>query len=214
MKKLLFSLPLLLLSLTSSAITLPRLFQSGMVLQRQQPLPVWGTANGGETVTVTFRGKTYTTTADADGKWRLTLPKQKPGGPFTMQIGDVTLTDVMVGDVWMVSGQSNIDTNIERVYPQYAADIDAYSNDNVRLFRVNTDYSTERKTDILPTGWKPLTKENAWKFSAIGYFLGQKMHAETGVPQGIIQSSLGGSPIQAWVDIDSLRHFPADYYTS
>ncbi|MDD7247806.1 MAG: sialate O-acetylesterase [Prevotellaceae bacterium] len=214
MKKLLFSLPLLLLSLTSSAITLPRLFQSGMVLQRQQPLPVWGTANGGETVTVTFRGKTYTTTADADGKWRLTLPKQKPGGPFTMQIGDVTLTDVMVGDVWMVSGQSNIDTNIERVYPQYAADIDAYSNDNIRLFRVNTDYSTERKTDILPTGWKPLTKENAWKFSAIGYFLGQKMHAETGVPQGIIQSSLGGSPIQAWVDIDSLRHFPADYYTS
>ena len=162
MKKLLFSLPLLLLSLTSSAITLPRLFQSGMVLQRQQPLPVWGTANGGETVTVTFRGKTYTTTADADGKWRLTLPKQKPGGPFTMQIGDVTLTDVMVGDVWMVSGQSNIDTNIERVYPQYAADIDAYSNDNVRLFRVNTDYSTERKTDILPTGWKPLTKENIY----------------------------------------------------
>ena len=207
------SLLLAAVSLSCGAVTLPRLFQSGMVLQRQQPLPVWGTATSGETVTVTFRGKTYTTTAAEDGTWTLTLPKQKPGGPFTMQINDKTLTDVMVGDVWMVSGQSNIDTNIERVYPQYAADIDAYSNGNIRLFRVNTDYSTERKTDILPTEWKPLTKENAWKFSAIGYFLGQKMNQETGVPQGIIQSSLGGSPIQAWIDIDSLRHFPAEYYT-
>lgn len=213
MHNILITITLLLMSLSCGAVTLPRLFRSGMVLQRQRPLPVWGTASAGETVTVTFRGKTYTATADGDGKWMLTLPKQKPGGPFIMQIGDQTLTDVMVGDVWMVSGQSNIDTNIERVYPQYAADIDAYSNADIRLFRVNTDPSTERKDDILPTSWKPLTKENAWHFSAIGYFLGQKMHAETGVPQGIIQSSLGGSPIQAWIDIDSLRHFPADYYT-
>lgn len=214
MHNILITITLLLMSLSCGAVTLPRLFRSGMVLQRQQPLPVWGTASAGETVTVTFRGKTYTATADGDGKWMLTLPKQKPGGPFIMQIGDQTLTDVMVGDVWMVSGQSNIDTHIERVYPQYAADIDAYSNADIRLFRVNTDPSTERKDDILPTSWKPLTKENAWHFSAIGYFLGQKMHAETGVPQGIIQSSLGGSPIQAWIDIDSLRHFPADYYTN
>lgn len=203
----------MLFSLASHAVTLPRLFQSGMVLQRQQPLPVWGTAKAGEEVTVTFRGKKYTATADAEGQWRIILPKQKPGGPFTMQIADQTLTDVMVGDVWMVSGQSNVDTNIERVYPQYAADIDAYSNDNIRLFQVQTDYSTERKSDVNPTTWKHLSKQNAWKFSALGYFLGQKMYKDTSVPQGIIQSSLGGSPIQAWVDIDSLKNFPAQYYT-
>lgn len=203
----------LLLALAGRAVTLPQLFQSGMVLQRQQPLPVWGTAKAGEEVTVTFRGKKYTTTADAQGQWRIVLAKQKPGGPFTMQIAEQTLTDVMVGDVWMVSGQSNVDVNIERVYPQYAADIDAYSNDNIRLFQVQTDYATERKTDIKPTAWRHLDKKNAWKFSALGYFLGQKMQEETGVPQGIIQSSLGGSPVQAWIDIDSLKHFPAQYYT-
>lgn len=212
MRKIPFLIFFLLLSLSCGAITLPRLFQSGMVLQREKPLPVWGTADSGETVTVIFRGKTYTTTAGTDGRWQVTLPKQKPGGPFLMQIGSTTLTDVMVGDVWMVSGQSNIDTNIERVYPQYAADIDAYSNDKIRLFRVNTDYSTSPKGDIMPTAWKPLNKQNAWRFSAVGYFLGKKMQAETGVPQGIIQSSLGGSPIRAWVDIDSIKQFSEQYY--
>ncbi len=201
---------ILLCSLASHAVTLPQVFQSGMVLQRLQPLPVWGTAQPGEAVTVTFRGKRYTTNADANGQWRVVLPKQKPGGPFTMQIAEQTLTDVMVGDVWLVSGQSNVDTNIERVYPQYAADIDAYSNDNIRLFQVQTDYSTERKNDVKKTSWKHLSKDNAWKFSALGYFLGQKMYNDTKVPQGVIQSSLGGSPVQAWVDIDSLKSY--SYY--
>lgn len=208
-------LTLILLAATCChAATLPRLFQSGMVLQRNSPIPVWGTADKGEQIAVTFRGKTYTTTADDGGKWSITLPKQKAGGPYTLQVNDITLTDILIGDVWMVSGQSNIDTNIERVYPQYAKDIDSYSNDMIRLFRVQTDYSTQRKDDILPTEWKPLTKDNAWGFSAVGYFLGQKMFSDTrGVPQGIIQSSLGGSPIQAWVDIDSLKEFPGNYYT-
>lgn len=203
-------LMLLLCCLASYAVTSPQIFQSGMVLQRQQPLPVWGTAKPGEEVNVTFRGKKYTTNADAKGQWRIVLPKQKPGGPFTMQIADKTLTDVMVGDVWMVSGQSNVDTNIERVYPQYATDIDTYSNDNIRLFQVQTDYSTERKNDVKNTSWKHLNKDNAWKFSALGYFLGQKMYNDTKVPQGVIQSSLGGSPVQAWVDIDSLKSY--SYY--
>ncbi len=201
---------ILLCSLASHAVVLPQVFQSGMVLQRLQPLPVWGMAQPGEAVTVTFRGKKYTATADANGQWRVVLPKQKPGGPFIMQIAEQTLTDVMVGDVWLVSGQSNVDTNIERVYPQYAADIDAYSNDNIRLFQVQTDYSTERKNDVKKTSWKHLSKDNAWKFSALGYFLGQKMYNDTKVPQGVIQSSLGGSPVQAWVDIDSLKSY--SYY--
>lgn len=205
----------LLAAICGHTVTLPELFQNGMVLQRDRPIPVWGTADKGEPVTVTFRGKTYTATADDNGRWSVTLPRQKAGGPYTMQIGDVTLSDILIGDVWMVSGQSNIDTNIERVYPQYANDIDSYSNDNIRLFRVYTNHSTQRKDDILPTEWKRLNKDNAWTFSAIGYFLGQKMFNDThGVPQGIIQSSLGGSPIQAWMDIDSLKNFSGNYYTN
>ncbi len=214
MKRLFLFLSLCVLALVAEAVTLPRLFQSGMVLQRNQLLPVWGTAAPGEVVNITFRGKTYSATADADGRWKATLPAQKAGGPFEMTIGDVVLDDVLVGDVWVVSGQSNIDTNIERVYPQYAADIDAYSNDRIRLIRVATDAATERKTDINKTQWKPLTKENSWSFSAIGYFLAQRMFEDTKIPQGVIMSSLGGSPIKAWIDIDSLRNFPAPYYTN
>ncbi len=206
---------LLLFTLASTAgIKLPQLFQSGMVLQRNQTIPVWGTADKGENVTVTFRGKDYSATAGTDGKWSVSLPKQKAGGPYTMTIKGnaadaITLEDVMVGDVWLCSGQSNVDVHIERVYPQYAKDIDSYSNDNIRLFRIFTTPATERKDDVARTSWKHLSKENAWGFSALGYFLGQKMYKETGVPQGIIQCSLGGSPIQAWVDIDSVKAYGA-----
>ena len=110
---------LFLPSVVNAAVKLPQLFQSGMVLQRNQLVPIWGTADANETVKITFRGKSYTTTAGANGKWRIDLPKQKHGGPFEMKINDITLTDVLVGDVWIVSGQSNIDTNIERIYPRY-----------------------------------------------------------------------------------------------
>ena len=118
----------------AGSVTLPALFQSHMVLQRGQDIPVWGWAGQGETVTVEFRGKKYSATADSNGKWQVMLPKQKAGGPYTLSVNDKTLTDVMVGDVWLCSGQSNVDVTIERVYPQYASDIDAYNNDKIRLF--------------------------------------------------------------------------------
>lgn len=200
--------------MAEAAVKLPQLFQNGMVLQRNQPIPVWGTADGGETVTVVFQKKTYTTTASADGKWRIDIPKQKAGGPFTMTVNDQTISDILVGDVWIVSGQSNIDTNLERVYPQYAKDLDAYSNDQIRLFHVNNRYVTERQSDVLPTSWKTCNKQNAWKFSAVGYFLAQKMFNDTKIPQGVIQASMGGTDIQAWMDIDSLRNYPGKYYTN
>lgn len=196
---------LLPVGIANAAVKLPQLFQSGMVLQRNQIVPIWGTADANENVKITFRGKTYTTTAGADGKWRIDLPKQKHGGPFEMKINDITLTDVLVGDVWIVSGQSNIDTNIERIYPRYKKDLDAYTSDQIHVFQVQTDFSVDRKNDVLPTAWKHVNKENCWKFSAVGYFLGQIMLKRTGIPQGIIQSSKGGSPIQSWIDIDSLK---------
>lgn len=129
------------ISITAGGVSLPALFQSHMVLQRGQDIPVWGWAEKGEAVTVEFRGKKYTATTDSNGRWQVSLPKQKAGGPYTMTINDQVLTDVMVGDVWLCSGQSNVDVTIERVYPQYAADIDAYSNDKIRLFQVRTKAS-------------------------------------------------------------------------
>ena len=197
----------------AGSVTLPALFQSHMVLQRGQDIPVWGWAGQGETVTVEFRGKKYSATADSNGKWQVMLPKQKAGGPYTLSINDKTLTDVMVGDVWLCSGQSNVDVTIERVYPQYTTEIDNYNNDKIRLFQVRTKASVSEDKDVkVNIAWKTPTKQNAWTFSSLGYFLARKMYEETGVAQGIIQSSLGGSPIQAWLNIDSLKN--TDYYST
>ena len=213
MKKLLFLSLILLCATAEAKISLPQLFQSGMVLQRGKPIPVWGTADPGELVTVRFNKKQYVTTASFDGRWRVILPKMSAGGPYTMTVGDQVITNVLVGDVWLLSGQSNIDVTIERVYPQYTREIDTYENKQVRLFRVQNETAVHGvKTDILPTriNWKPLNKQNAWLFSAVGYFLGKRMQENTKVPQGIIVNSWGGTPIEAWISADSLHNsYPA-----
>ena len=214
MKKILFFIAALMsASFAEAAVSLHQLFQSGMVLQRGKAIPVWGKADANETVTVVFNKKQYRAVADAEGCWRIDLPKMKAGGPYTLEVSGaagepVTLTDVLIGDVWLCSGQSNIDVHIERVYPQYADEIDNYENTQIRLFRVQNDTDTHGpRTDIKPTAinWKPLNKQNAWPFSAVGYFLGKRMFQETGVPQGVIVNSWGGTPIEAWISADSLR---------
>ena len=193
-------------------VQLPQLFQSGMVLQRNKPIPVWGKADANEPVTISWNNKKYTTKADANGRWRIDLPKMKAGGPYTMEVSSDTqhlppITDILIGDVWLLSGQSNIDVTIERVYPQYTDEINRFDNNAVRLFRVQNETDTHGpKDDIRPTSinWKPLTKENAWLFSAVGSFLGKRMQEKTGVAQGIIVNSWGGTPIEAWISADSL----------
>ena len=218
MKKLALCFAALLCATFAEAkVTLPQLFQSGMVVQRGKVIPVWGKADAGETVTISFNKKVYTTTADADGRWRIDLPKMKAGGPYTLEVRGEgqevrEISDVMVGDVWLLSGQSNIDVHIERVYPQYASEIDSYENPQIRLFRVQNETSVHGvRDDIRPTSvnWKPLNKQNAWPFSAVGYFLGKRMFEKNKVTQGVIVNSWGGTPIEAWISKDSLeRDYP------
>ena len=218
MKKLALCFAALLCATFAEAkVTLPQLFQSGMVVQRGKVIPVWGKADAGETVTISFNKKVYTTTADADGRWRIDLPKMKAGGPYTLEVRGEgqevrEISDVMVGDVWLLSGQSNIDVHIERVYPQYASEIDNYENPQIRLFRVQNETSVHGvRDDIRSTSvnWKPLNKQNAWPFSAVGYFLGKRMFEKNKVAQGVIVNSWGGTPIEAWISKDSLeRDYP------
>ena len=214
MKKILFIIAsLLLASATEAKVVLPQLFQSGMVMQRGKSIPVWGWADKGEQVSIQFNKKQYSTIADEQGRWRIDLPKMKAGGPYIIEVRGEgqevrEIADVLIGDVWLCSGQSNIDVHIERVYPQYVQEIDSYENPQIRLFRVQNDTDTHGpKSDIMPTAinWKQLTKQNAWPFSAVGYFLGKRMYEKTKVPQGIIVNSWGGTPIEAWISADSLR---------
>ena len=212
MKKIFFiCATLFCLTTINAKVTMPQLFQSGMVMQRGKIIPVWGKADAGETVTIRFNKKQFQTTADANGRWQVDLPKMKAGGPYQMTINEQTIDNIMIGDVWLLSGQSNIDVHIERVYPQYTTEVDNYENTNIRLFRVQNETSTHGvKDDIRPTSinWKSLNKQNAWPFSAVGYFLGKKMFEKNKVAQGIIVNSWGGTPIEAWISEDSLK---ADY---
>ena len=216
MKKTVTMLWLLLLSavMCSAQVRLPQIFQSGMVLQRGTNIPVWGQADPQQTITVRLHKKKCTTVADANGRWRVDLPAMKAGGPYVLEVrGEksevITLTDVWVGDVWLCSGQSNMETTLERVSPQYPDELND-SNNMVRLFHVQYQTDTRQpSSDLRPTSWKPLNRANAWRFSSIGYFLGKQLQREKGVAQGIIESAWGGTPIEAWIAADSLaKHFP------
>ena len=210
-------------------VRLPQVFQSGMVIQRGTDIPVWGLAEAGETVVVTLNKKSAKAVADANGRWRVDLPAMKAGGPYELRVKseelrvkseelrvkseeDIVLTDVWVGDVWLCSGQSNMETTLERVSPQYPDELDD-SNEMVRLFHVQYQTDTHQPSaDLRPTSWKRLTRENAWRFSAIGYFLGKQLQREKGVAQGIIESAWGGTPIEAWIAADTIaKHFPMYY---
>ena len=169
-----------------------------------------------------------TVQADAKGKWQAELPAMPAGGPYTLTVDSkpvtgntsdtneasagtskLELTDVWVGDVWLCTGQSNMETTLERVSPQYPDELDD-SNNMVRLFHVQYQTDTRQPSDDLrQTSWQPLNRENAWRFSSIGYFLGKQLQREKGVAQGIIESAWGGTPIEAWIAADTLaKHYP------
>lgn len=206
-----FSFIFFLLSLSAqAAVRLPRLFSDGAVLQRGRPVNVWGWAEAGESVTVQLGRQQAVAVAAADGRWQVTLSAQKAGGPYTLTAtaasGSATVQDVWLGDVWLCSGQSNIDVNLERVHPQYPQEIDQDATDRVRLLRVENEAALDGpRDDVRSSGWKTLSRDNAWHFSAVGYFLGKRMAQQTGVVQGVVQSSWGGTPIEAWLPIDTMQ---------
>ena len=204
-------LTLLCIAMSGTAqVRLPQLFQNGMVVQRNKPTVIWGDAQPGQQIGIRLHKQKTMVTADADGHFRATLAPQKAGGPYQLTIGTMVINDVMIGDVWLCAGQSNMDVTIERVYPQYPDEIDHYENSKIRYFRVQTDKDTHApKADVLPTSWKPLTQANVKGFSAISYFLAKRMFEQTGVAQGVICNSLGGTPVEAWISADSLlSEFP------
>lgn len=194
---------------TDAKVKLPALISDGMVLQREQPVKVWGTADAGERVSVTFMKKKYAATADNNGQWNVTLPPMKAGGPYLMQINDIKLNDILIGDVWLCSGQSNMELPVSRVTDMFAAEISEYSNERIRQIIVPKVYNFHAPQETLSaTSWKPMTQENVMNFSALAYFFAKEMYEKTEVPVGIINSSWGGTPIEAWISEEGLKEFP------
>jgi sialate O-acetylesterase len=193
-------------------VRLPLLISDGMVLQRDANVKVWGWAEAGEKVTINFNGKTYDAAAGSDGKWTVTLSELKAGGPYNMEInGDnhITLKNILIGDVWVCSGQSNMELPMDRVKDKYPDVIARCDNPNIRQFIVPKRYDFQTPQENLQSGnWESANPQSVLHFTAVGYFFAKALYEKYNVPIGLINASLGGSPAQAWMSEDALKAFP------
>ncbi len=193
-------------------VVMPRILSSGMIVQRDQPLSLFGRADPGEKVTAIIGDDSASTLADAGGKWRLSLPARKGGESFEIRIkgnNELVLNDVLAGDVWVCSGQSNMETNMARLSEKYAKEISECANPALRMFTAPMAYNFQAPQDDLPSGqWLGFRPENVATMSGVAFFFAQYIEAETGVPVGIINVSNGGSPIAAWLGREQLEKYP------
>ena len=190
----------------TAAPRLPLLFGEGAVLQREQPIPVWGWASPGAKIAISLGGAKAEATADAHGQWQATLPAHAAGGPYVLQVqGDgatLKVQDILIGDVWLASGQSNMEFPLSKSDGGDAAAKSA-SDAKIRHFKVPKSWSAQPEGELAGGSWRAANPANAPQFSAVGYYFAQDLRRSTGVPIGIIDSTWGGSAIEAWMDAAS-----------
>ncbi len=198
--------------MVSAAVTLPAVLSSHMVLQREQPIHLWGWADPQETVSLEFQAAQRSTVANRKGRWDVYLPPQAAGGPYTLTVkaaNTIELEDVMVGDVWFASGQSNMEMPLAG-FPNSAVvtnDDEEIRNANqpsLRLLVVRKKTSDFPVPDFEPTAWTKCTPETAAKFSAVAYFFGKDLAEKEHVTIGLIDSTWGGTPGEAWISMHGL----------
>ncbi|MEQ8581523.1 MAG: sialate O-acetylesterase [Marinoscillum sp.] len=207
---------LLLLSLCGMGqLRLPRLVSDGMVLQRNTELKVWGWDTPGQHVSIAFREVTYLTKASPQGSWEIKLPSFGAGGPYQMVISgseEIVLEDILIGDVWICSGQSNMELTMQRASPIYTQEIATAENPEIRQFNVSTRYDFKNPQHDFDEGeWVKATPETVLSFSAVAYFFGRSLYEKYQVPVGLINTSLGGSPAEAWMSEKALMEFPKHF---
>lgn len=193
----------------ASQIRLPHLVSDKMVLQRDTELNIWGWAGPEEKVTVRFRGNYYDTEPDKDGKWSVILPPQQAGGPFLMEINEIVIRDILVGDVWLCSGQSNQETPIIRLTDRFP-EINVSNNHMIRHYKVPTQNSVESLCENISGGakWYSGTASEVMNWTSLAYFFAQEAYEKYRVPVGMLVSSLGGSAIESWISQEHLKEFP------
>jgi sialate O-acetylesterase len=196
-------------------VKLPKLISDGMVLQRSSEIKIWGWASKEEPISISFMGKEHNTIASDSGNWSIMLKDLDAGGPYIMEItgnNSITLNDIYIGDVWLASGQSNMELPMARVAPLYREEIEKAANEAFRLFEVPKTYDfTTAKVDLEGGKWKPVNRSTIEEFSAVAYFFAKELNEKYNIPIGIINSALGGSPAEAWISEDALKEFPEHY---
>lgn len=188
---------------------MPALLTDHMVIQRGMPVHIWGTASPGEVVTVSFRDASGSTVADEVGMWSVFLPPSTAGGPYSLAVkgqATITLKDVLVGDVWVASGQSNMEFGLKDAV-NGEAEVAASEQPKIRLFTVKRATSPHPLPDAASDRWKLCEPANARAASAVACFFARDLVRKHDVPIGLIQSYWGGTPVEAWM---SLRALSAD----
>ena len=209
--KLLLGLLLLvgLAAVAAADVTMPAMFADHMVLQREIAIPVWGWADAGEKVTVTLGDQTKTAAADSDGKWSVRLSALEAGGPHTLKVkgnNAIEIGDVLVGEVWLGSGQSNMAMTVSRS-ANFDQEQAAANHPQLRMLTVDR-VTAETPQDRCGAAWQVSSPETVGDFSATAYFFGRELHKELGVPVGLINSSWGGTPVQAWTCLKAQQAHP------
>ncbi len=202
-------------------LSLPEIFTDHMVLQRDKPITIYGTANSNEQVKVLFNNKQVVAVADAYGKWKVQFSQMPHGGPYNLNVQSgnktIALTDILIGDVWLCSGQSNMSYTLSasKTGKSELAQIKA---NKIRLFKFNQYEETNdapwnakvleevNQLNYFSGSWAPTTPATASGFSAVGYYFGKQVAQESGVPIGLIQLAVGGSTIESWIDRYTMEH--------
>ncbi len=184
-------------------VTLPQIFSSNMVLQRDKPLKIWGWADKGEKISVSFNGQNIKTKANKDGSWQLMLKPMSYGGPFEMTIiskNKISFQNILLGDVWVCSGQSNMEFSLQNT-TNAKKEIAESSYPSIRLFTVKKATAFKPLKDVDGT-WMECNPENTPGFSAVAYFFGSRLTEDLSIPIGLLHTSWGGTNIQAWTSWD------------
>ncbi len=197
------------IGITYANVRLPQIISDNMVLQRNTELKIWGWADKGEKVTVTFNEIKQTTKAGKDGTWAVLFPAMKEGGPYTMLIkgrNEIKLTNIMLGDVWVCSGQSNMEWSLSLTRNAEEA-ISSASFPDMRLFQCPHNVQFAPVDDVTGNAWQVCTPETAAKFSAVGYYFGRYIHNDLNVPIGLLWTAWGGTVAETWISEESIRQF-------
>jgi sialate O-acetylesterase len=189
-------------------LKLASVFTDHMVLQREKPIPVWGWAEPNEEVTIAFAGQTKRAIADNSGKWLVKLdPLQASAEPRELKVGDRVIRDVLVGDVWLCSGQSNMGMDVAGSLNS-EQEIASANYPSLRLFAVKHNPALV-PTNAVTGEWVQCSTQTVGRFSAAAYFFGRELHKELKIPIGLLHSSVGGTPAEAWTRLEALRTLPA-----
>lgn len=204
----------LFLTVSSFAVAetkLPSIIGSNMVLQRGKTVPIWGWDEAGQEVKVSFNGQKALTKADAKGRWQVNLKAMKAGGPFTMEIvgtSEIKLENVLIGEVWLCSGQSNMEWAV-RSSNNSKEEIAAADHPQIRHIKIPHRPSDKPEQDVPSNGWQVCSPKTAGNFTAVGYFFGRRLQKELGVPVGLIGSNWGGTRIEPWTPPEGFKKVPA-----